>query len=380
MKRVLIKNTLFLSGENADQAVGNDILICGGVIEKIAPAIEADSDCEVFDVTRSYVSQGLVDSHVHIAVPGMTQYKGMEMGVDVEEFGIQSGVAALIDAGTFGANSIEKAISSTKKLVTQVFFLLNASKIGIQPLTSELENLENIDFHAAAEVCSRNKDCIVGIKARASKSAVGSAGIEAIVKAKELASRLRLPMVVHIGNEPPNIKEVLNLLTHGDVITHCFHGKLSNAIVDEDYSLHSETIRARERGVLFDIGHGSESFNFKVAQQAFHQGFLPDLISTDLHSLNCQGPVYGLPLTISKMLALDDDITHWISKVTVNPKKAFHLGITGDEYVGKPANLTVFHVTSTDETQYDSDKNPIHLKKRMDVLAVINGDHIIKKY
>ena len=378
MKKLLIKNTLFLSGRNAGQAEENDILICDDLIEKIAPSIEADGECEILDVSKGYVSQGFIDSHVHVGVPGMTQYKGMEMGIDIEKFGIQSGVATMIDAGTFGANSIENAIEYTKTLETKVFFLMNASKTGIQPNTPELENLDNIDLQAAQDVYSRNKESIVGIKARASISASGSAGIKAIEKAKELAVELGLPMMVHIGNEPPAITDVLNLLTKGDVITHCFHGKLSNAIVNEDYSLRPETMRARERGVQFDVGHGSASFNAEVARRCFDQGFVSDMISTDLHSMNCKGPVFDLPLTISKMLLFDENIAHWIPDVTVNPGRVFHIGITDGDFIGKPANLVIFRIIPTDETQFDSDKNPIHLMRKMDVQAVFKGDHIIE--
>ncbi len=378
MKKLLIKNTLFISGMNADQVVENDILISEELIEEIAPSIEDVGEYEILDVSKSYVSPGFIDSHVHIAVPGMTQYKGMEMGVDVEKYGIQSGVSALIDAGTFGADLIETAIESVKEKETQVFFLINASKIGIQPNTPELEDLDNIDLQAARDVYSRNKDRIVGVKARASISAAGSAGIKAIAKAKELACELGLPMMVHIGNGPPDIVDVLDLLTSGDVITHCFHGKLSNAIVNEDYALRPATIRARERGVLFDVGHGSASFNYLVASKCFSQGFTSDLISTDLHSMNCNGPVFSLPLTISKMFLLDEDVTRWIAEAAVNPAKTFHIGVADDEYTGKPADLVVFKVIPTDEIQYDSDKNPLHLTGKIDVQAVIKGNHIIE--
>ena len=379
MKKLLIKNTQFFGGMNADYLLKTDVLISGGVIEKIAPSIEAEGECEIFDASGSFCSQGFIDSHVHIAVPGMTQFKGMEMGVDIEKYGIQSGVATLIDAGTFGATSIKNAVDYVKKVeTTQVFFFMNASKTGIQPGTAELENVNDIDIPAALDAYAQNKDRIVGIKARASVSASGSAGIKAIAKAKELAVKLGLPMFVHIGNEPPDIVDVLNLLTRGDAITHCFHGKLSNAIVNEDYSLRPETIQARERGVLFDVGHGSESFDYEVARRCFSQGFLPDMISTDLHSLNCFGPVYNLPVTISKLLSLDEEITHWIPKVTVNPGRAFHLGVTDGNFIDKPANLVIFNIIPADETQFDSYKNQIHLKKKMHVQAVIKGDHIIE--
>lgn len=377
MKKLLIKNTRFINSIRPDQPQNTDILITDGCIEKVEPSICVSGEHDIYDVSGSYVSQGFIDMHTHIAVPGMTQFKGREMGIDIEQYGIQSGVTTLIDAGTFGSETVQTAIDYVKSRETQVLFLLNASKTGIQPFKAELENLENIDIQSAKKAYTENTDYIVGIKARASKSACGSADIRAIVKAKKLACELELPLVVHIGNAPPRIEEVLYLLTKGDVVTHCFHGKLNNAIVDEDYHLRPEVVKARERGVLFDIGHGSESFNYEVARRLFSYGFDADIISTDLHSMNCLGPVFGLPLTVSKMLTLDEEITHWIPKVTANPAIAFCMEISSEGYIGNQAGLTIFDIVSTDETQYDSDKNPIHLNQKIEVKNVVKGNRII---
>ncbi len=31
--------------------------------------------------------------------------------------------------------------------------------------------------------------------------------------------------MVHIGNNPPDLDEIADLLTQGDIITHCYNGK-----------------------------------------------------------------------------------------------------------------------------------------------------------
>ena len=102
------------------------------------------------------------------------------------------------------------------------------------------------------------------------------------------------------------------------MITHTFHGKESNWIL-KDGKLKPEALRARARGVLFDVGHGEASFSFKTAKIAFPQGFIPDTVSTDLHCRNIDGPVYSLPLTMDKMMALGISLEDVIEMVTARP-------------------------------------------------------------
>ena len=60
----------------------------------------------------------------------------------------------------------------------------------------------------------------------------------------------------------------------------------------------------RSGGVLFDVGHGQGSFDWKVAEAAAQQGFWPDLISTDLHSGNVNGLAKDLPNVMTKLKAV----------------------------------------------------------------------------
>jgi dihydroorotase len=241
----------------------------------------------------------------------------------------------------------------------------------------ELEDMENIDIDAARSAYKKYGSRIVGIKARASVSASGKSGIRAIRKAKELAQALDLPIVVHIGHAPPTIEDVLSLLTEGDIITHCFHGKLSNAIVNQDYTLKNETLEARERGVLFDIGHGSESFNFLVAKKLMDVGFLPDIISTDIYAKNANGPVFSLPITIDKFITLNGSILPWTNMVTAAPRKAFHLTESGELAAGEKADLVVFTTVPAQMEYEDSDGNPIPITKKLKMKLVIKGKNQI---
>lgn len=52
-----------------------------------------------------------------------------------------------------------------------------------------------------------------------------------------------------------------------------------------EWQIDQHVLKARERGVLFDVGHGAGAFNWTVAEQCAKLGFWPDTISTDLHKV-----------------------------------------------------------------------------------------------
>jgi dihydroorotase len=376
MEKLLIRNVI-KANESNPTTVPFDVLVQDGMIADVGESLPAQDIETVFDARGTYISHGLMDIHVHVSVPGYTQFHKQEMGVDIEQYGYRTGVNTLVDAGTFGADNIQAAIDYASQKITKVLFLINASRTGIQPGGPELEDLDKINIEAAEKALADNPERIIGVKARASISASGKSGITAIARAKALAVALGLPMVVHIGNAPPPIEEVLNLLTEGDIITHCFHGKRSNAIIDENNKVKPETLAARDRGVLFDVGHGSESFNYAVAQQMFQNGFLPDSISTDLHVLNARGPVYSLPVTVDKLMTLNDSLYPWINMATEAPRKAFKMPAGDPLAIGQTADLALFRVEPAAMDYLDSDGNSISIRKKINVIRTVKGSLLL---
>jgi dihydroorotase len=99
------------------------------------------------------------------------------------------------------------------------------------------------------------------------------------------------------------LPELLAQLRPGDVVTHCFHNN-EGGLLDASGQVWPEAFAARERGILFDVGHGVGSFTWSVARAALAQDFPPDTISSDIHAHNHAGPVHDLPRTLSKLLHL----------------------------------------------------------------------------
>jgi dihydroorotase len=147
-------------------------------------------------------------------------------------------------------------------------------------------------------------DFVVGYKARMSSSVTINSGVEALKIFRKLSKKSSLPLMVHIGNEPPTFSEIVNYLKSGDVITHALNFK-NHSLFDKNYFPKKSLIKAKENNVYFDLGHGSESFNYLGGKKALANGFKLDLISSDIYRINQKnGIVSSLALTISKMHTL----------------------------------------------------------------------------
>ena len=313
-------------------------------IEKILAPIEGE---EIIRLPGMTLTPGWIDIHVH-ANPMDTV-----IGLDPDRVGILRGSPIVFDAGTVGSDQlddyVEKMLASSK---TDVKILLNISRIGLQRL-DEGSNPDWIDEDAIRKAVFKYPELIVGIKARASGSVVGDQGILPIRRAKAIAKELKLPLLVHIGNLPPKVEEVLELLENGDVITHCFHNK-PNGLFDQEGQLVLSAQAAKDRGVLFDVGHGSASFSFEIAERALENGFLADFISTDLYEKNMDGPVVSLSNVMDKMIQLGMSVEDVIDRVTVAPAEAFELKGYGKLEIGGKARLTAYCRENKQTTWTDS--------------------------
>ena len=141
----------------------------------------------------------------------------------------------------------------------------------------------------------------------------------------------------------------------GDVYTHTFHGYPSSILHPHTRRVHRSVLDARQRGVLFDLGHGQGSFSWTVAELCSAQGFYPDLISTDLHSGNMDGPAYDLPTTMSKMrhvgMPLYDVVRATTSAAANAIKRSDSIGSLG---IGRRADVTVLHESDIQTDLEDS--------------------------
>lgn len=314
-----------------------------------------------------YVSAGWIDSHVH-CYPNSPIYHDQPDSV-----GIATGVTTVIDAGSTGADDVDDFYQLTRQAATDVYALLNISRVGLIA-QNELANMANIDADAVKQAVQRHPDFIVGLKARMSSSVVGENGITPLERAKAIQQQNGdLPLMVHIGNNPPNLDEIAELLSSGDIITHCYNGK-PNRILTPEGDLRSSIVRALKRGVRLDVGHGTASFSFEVARRAIAMGILPDTISSDIYCRNrIDGPVRSLALVMSKFLAIGMTLPQVIACVTSQAADGLRLSRKGRLEVGYDADLTLFTLASTPTLLVDAEKESLQADKILLPLAAIRA-------
>lgn len=285
-----------------------------------------------------HVSPGWVDLHAHV-YDGTTQ-----ISVRPDQVGLDHGVHLLADAGSAGQGTVRGLIDYVMpRAETEIRIWLNIGSHGLVHLR-EVADPTFIDVDATLAAVHAHRDVIRGIKVRSSGLIVGAMGLQPLQLARLVATEAGLPLMVHIGEAPPPITDVLDLLDAGDVVTHCFHGKTGRPW-HSDGTPTPALRRALDRGVLLDVGHGAASFDVHVARAAVAAGTPPHSISTDIHVRNINGPVFDLATVMTKLLDCGMTLSEVVSCVTGNPRRT--IGID-EPWLGSDGTIrhaTVFRVT-----------------------------------
>ncbi|WP_407272152.1 amidohydrolase/deacetylase family metallohydrolase [Radiobacillus sp. PE A8.2] len=339
----VLRNVRRLNGEEID------IEIEAGKIKAVVAAGCGQGET-IYDYTGTYISSGWIDLHVH-AFPDFAPY-----GDEIDRIGVNQGVTTIVDAGSCGADRIADLFTNSKNAQTNVLAFLNISHIGLRRI-DELSNLDWINKEKVLQAAANHSDKIVGLKARISKSVVGRNGLEPLRLARQLSTATKLPLMVHIGSAPPAITDILPFLEQRDILTHFLNGKANN-LFDNDGRPYREVIDAIKRGVHLDVGHGSASFSFSVAELSKNQGIHFNTISTDIYKKNrLHGPVYSLANVLSKFLYLGYTLEDVIKGVTSNAANWLNKPQLGRIQVGDYANLTLFAVENKPDVFVDSEGN-----------------------
>ena len=327
---------------------------------------------KVIDCNNSFLSPGWSDLHVHI------WYGGSDVSIRANEAGFKRGVTTLVDAGSAGEatfHGLKEYVIDRQRETIKAF--INIGSIGLVACNRipELIDERFIDIDRTLKVIEENRDIICGIKVRASGVIVGSWGITPVQIARKVAEIANLPMMVHIGEPPPTLNQIFDLLRPGDVVTHCFNGKHPGSISDSP-QIFANAKRLAEEGVFMDVGHGAASYNFEVAKEAIDNGLKPYSISTDLHGWNLHGPVYDLATTVSKLYAAGLSLEECVNAITYNPRNFLALDNAATLAAGSKADFTVFDVNDCVELVSDSQGNKITLKSTFEPKMVISGAKI----
>lgn len=313
------------------------------------------------DVSDCLVVPGLIDLHTHV------YWGGTALGVDPVRLA-RGGCTTVVDTGSAGpgnyAGFLEHIIRPSP---IRILVFLNISFAGIYGFSKRIMVGESGDLRLmapidAVEVAHANPDTIVGMKVRVGMHASQNSGTIPLEIAGQVAEELALPMMVHIDHPPPTLPEVLTRMRSGDILTHCFR-PFPNSPATPTGGIHSCVIEARNRGVIFDIGHGMGSFSFATAKTMLANGFMPDCISSDVHSLCIEGPAYDLLTTLSKFLCLGAPLADVIRAATDGPARALNRPDLGTLRAGATGDASVLAIH--DGTFDFVDSTGVHLSGKM---------------
>jgi dihydroorotase len=319
-----------------------DVAFSGGRISGIGEEVENAQAAELRQVDGCFVVPGLIDLHTHV------YWGGTSLGVDAGTVARASGTTTFIDAGSAGPGNYAGFLRHViEPSVPRILAFLNISFAGIfgfsqSVMVGECADIRLLDIREALRVAKENPNTIVGIKVRVGRIAGGTSGIAPLEIAIEAAEELDLPVMTHIDLPPPNLRQIFERLRPGDILTHCFR-PFPNAPIFAG-RIREEALLARERGVIFDVGHGMGSLSFATARGMMEQGFLPDAISSDVHTLCIDGPAYDLLVTLSKFLAMGMPLGDLVERATLRPARAVRrpeLGVLQSGGSGDAAVLAI---------------------------------------
>ncbi len=347
-----------------------DVAFRDGKVAEIGASLEANS-ATVIDVSGKLVTPGLVDLHTHV------YWRGTSIGVDAERVARRSGTTTFVDVGTAGPGNFagfKHHIIDPSDV--RIVALLNVSFPGIYAfsdtvMVGETQDIRLLDPRVCVRVAREYPDDILGIKVRIGQKTSGANGLGPLHIAMEVAEELGLPLMTHVDFPPPSLAEVLAILRPGDILTHCFR-PFPNAPVGRDGKVRDIWLEARERGIIFDIGHGSGSFGFGSAQAMMEQNIWPDTISSDVHCLNIDdGPAYDLLHTMSKFLCLSMPLDEVIRRSTTTAALAVNRPDLGTFKPGSAGDASVLEIAEGEFVYEDVMGETLKGTQRFDCLKVI---------
>ncbi|MGU3494312.1 amidohydrolase/deacetylase family metallohydrolase [Xanthobacteraceae bacterium A53D] len=320
-----------------------DVAFSDGKVAKIGKNLKATATTDVRDVSGYIVSPGIIDLHTHV------YWGGTSIGIDAEEFCKLSGVTTAVDTGSAGPGNFEgfrKHVIEPSQV--RILAYLHVSHAGIYAFSNrimvgESEEMRLMNPIDAVKVAEANRDVIVGIKVRVGAHASGTSGIAPLDIALQVAEETGMPLMAHIDHPPPSYEAVVDRLRPGDILTHCFR-PFPNSPATVQGTVKPAVLAARKRGVIFDIGHGKGSFAFKTARAMLANGFPPDTISSDVHSICIHGPAFDQVTTMSKFLMLGMPLAEVIERSTVNAAMALKRPELGSLKPGSVGDATLLSV------------------------------------
>jgi len=342
---LLIKGGRVIDPKNGIDAV-MDVAIADGKIARVAAGIPTADARTVVDATGLYVTPGLIDLHVHVfhGTEPNSDYSNGFSALAPDGFTFRNGVTTVVDVGGAGwRNFISFKEQTIDRSQTRVLAFLNIVGSGMKGGPVE-QNLADMDPKLTAMRVRQFPEFIVGIKLAHYEGPEWAP----VDRAVEAGSRAGVPVMVDFGSSNPPLSMSDLLLKHlrpGDILTHMYaHVNGRMPLVNAQNQVEPFAIAARERGIIFDVGHGGGSFLYRQAVPAMRQGFVPDTVSTDLHARSMNAGMKDILNVMSKLLNLGMSIPDLIAKATWRPAQVIKKEALGHLNVGAVADVAILRL------------------------------------
>ena len=340
-----------------------DIGIRYGLIEAIESDIPTARALRVLDAGGKLVTPGLVDLHCHVYPYGSA------LGIPADELVPYQCSTTCVSAGDAGANNFAAfrryIVAQTR---TRLYAFVHIANMGLAPFpVAELYNIDFAQVDVAAKAVAENADMVLGIKVRMSENVIAKNGLEPLKRAIAACERAGTggKIMCHIGGVETRelMTQILDTLRPGDILTHAYSGapNIAGAFTNivQDGRLLPAALAAKQRGVLFDVGHGGGSFDFTVAEVAIPAGCTPDTISSDIHVFSGNSPgIPYLPNVMSKFMAMGSSLEEVVTMATSAPAKVINRAPKlGTLQIGAPADVAIMELVEGDVSFVDTRNN-----------------------
>jgi len=332
-----------------------DVAVFKGRIVNLGVNLNPKESKEVLEVDGQIVTPGVIDLHTHVFY--LLGHK--REGLKVDSTSLAKGVTTVLDAGSFYPEDVEAFR----------YYIVERSRTRVYALLSMKPDGNPREY---GETVKANRDFLVGIKYHHG----GLGTMDMLILAREAADWGECMLMC----EPygPKLKTILEYMYKGDVLTHSFHPPPRRGLLDEDGKVLPEVWEAIERGVYLDQGHGRSGFSFEVAEKCLKQGLPPFTISTDLHKLSVNGPVYDMPTTMSKWMALGMSLEEVIKRSTLHPAIVLKKdGYLGTLKIGACADISCFKMFEGEFVFEDSAGEKRTGRYKLEPMHVVRSGEVV---
>jgi dihydroorotase len=372
---MLIKGGTVVDPSQGIHAV-QDVAIADGKIAAIEGSVDVGTSRETIDARGQIVTPGLIDMHVH-AYPGVCCY-----GLEPDVTNIARGVTTAMDCGSAGARTFSAFRQYfIDRVETRLYALLNISTMGIiSSKVGELDDMRWADVEETAATGLANRDVVLGVKVRLSDDVVSVDNkLDALKRGVEAAESFGGIVMIHVGDRETTLETLTAILRPGDIVTHAF--RQWGGVASLDREVVPELREARDRGIVFDVGHGAGSCSFDTIALALASGFPPDTISSDVSTISVEGPVFDLVTTMSKFLHFGMSLYDIVRCTTQAPAQVMGLGESlGTLRPGAIGDVTVLSLDQGDFTFNDAEGNTTQARRNLNPVRTIKGGRVYRPW